>query len=384
MNAGRPMLTLDEALARLVARRAPRRAIAETETVSTFDALGRVLAADVRSTLDVPPADNSVDGRLRAARGRRAGAPARVLPVTQRIPAGARRHAAAAAAPRRASSPARRCRPGADAVVMQEQCEARSTARVRVNARAAARPVDPPPRRRRAARRRRCCARGTRLTPQALGLAASVGAATLRGAAAAARGAVLHRRRAGDAGRAADSPGAIYNSNRFTLRGAAAGRGLRGAPTSASCPTGSTPPATRCAAPRAAHDLILTSRRRLGRRGRPPQARRRRPKAGSSSGRSRSSPASRWPSARVRRSDGSEALFVGLPGNPVSSFVTFLLAVRPVLRALQGADRRAAARAAAARRLRLAAARPAARVPARAPATPTAGSSCSPTRARAC
>jgi molybdopterin molybdotransferase len=31
------------------------------------------------------------------------------------------------------------------------------------------------------------------------------------------------------------------------------------------------------------------------------------------------------------------ALFIGLPGNPVSSFVTFLLAVAPVLRVLQGA-----------------------------------------------
>jgi len=32
---------------------------------------------------------------------------------------------------------------------------------------------------------------------------------------------------------------------------------------------------------------------------------------------------------------GDEALFMGLPGNPVSSFVTFLLAVAPVLRVLQ-------------------------------------------------
>jgi molybdopterin molybdotransferase len=38
----------------------------------------------------------------------------------------------------------------------------------------------------------------------------------------------------------------------------------------------------------------------------------------------------------VRRSSGGEALFIGLPGNPVSSFVTFLLCVAPVLRALQG------------------------------------------------
>jgi molybdopterin molybdotransferase len=40
----------------------------------------------------------------------------------------------------------------------------------------------------------------------------------------------------------------------------------------------------------------------------------------------------------VRRAEGSSAWFVGLPGNPVSSFVTFLLAVRPVLLRLQGAD----------------------------------------------
>jgi len=32
------------------------------------------------------------------------------------------------------------------------------------------------------------------------------------------------------------------------------------------------------------------------------------------------------------------ALFIGLPGNPVSSFVTWLLAVGPVLRTLQGLD----------------------------------------------
>ena len=38
----------------------------------------------------------------------------------------------------------------------------------------------------------------------------------------------------------------------------------------------------------------------------------------------------------VRRADGSEALLMGLPGNPVSSFITFLLTVAPVLRVLQG------------------------------------------------
>jgi molybdopterin molybdotransferase len=39
----------------------------------------------------------------------------------------------------------------------------------------------------------------------------------------------------------------------------------------------------------------------------------------------------------VRRADGSNAWFIGLPGNPVSSFLTFLLAVRPVVLRLQGA-----------------------------------------------
>ena len=34
---------------------------------------------------------------------------------------------------------------------------------------------------------------------------------------------------------------------------------------------------------------------------------------------------------------GAACHFIGLPGNPVSSFVTFLLLVRPFLRTLQGA-----------------------------------------------
>ena len=43
----------------------------------------------------------------------------------------------------------------------------------------------------------------------------------------------------------------------------------------------------------------------------------------------------------VRKSDepkDGEAWFIGLPGNPVSSFVTFLLFVRPFILKLQGRD----------------------------------------------
>src|SRR5687768_1950622 len=82
-----PMLSLDEALARLMAAVEP---LPPTEAFEapTFDALGHVLADDVRSALDVPPADNSsMDGYA----VRRADVPAGGvhLPVTQRIPAGA-------------------------------------------------------------------------------------------------------------------------------------------------------------------------------------------------------------------------------------------------------------------------------------------------------
>src|SRR5262245_45630539 len=81
-----PLMSLDAAIARL-AEAARAAALREHERISTFEGLGRMLAEDVHSTLDVPPADNSeMDGyALRAADVQREGA---VLRVTQRIPAG--------------------------------------------------------------------------------------------------------------------------------------------------------------------------------------------------------------------------------------------------------------------------------------------------------
>jgi molybdopterin molybdotransferase len=58
-------------------------------------------------------------------------------------------------------------------------------------------------------------------------------------------------------------------------------------------------------------------------------------RVGWTSGRSRSSRASRWPSGRWPTAPAA-AFFLGLPGNPVSSFVTFLLFVRPFILRLQG------------------------------------------------
>ena len=115
------MLSLDEALARLLAV-ARDRVIADIEKLSTFDALGRVLARPVSSALDVPPADNTaMDGyAMRAADVPAAGA---LLPVSQRIPAGVVGTALPAGTAARIFTGAQ-LPPGADAVVMQEQCEA--------------------------------------------------------------------------------------------------------------------------------------------------------------------------------------------------------------------------------------------------------------------
>ncbi|MBT9489573.1 MAG: molybdopterin molybdotransferase MoeA [Rubrivivax sp.] len=321
------MLSLDEALQRLVAGTAAHR-ITQTESVSSFDALGRVLAAEVCSLLDVPPADNtSMDGyALRAADVPVAGT---VLPVSQRIPAGVVGQALHPGTAARVFTGAQ-VPPGADAVVMQEQCEALDGA-VRVNTVPAAGQW---------VRRRgedvqqgaMVLPAGTRLTPQALGLAASVGAGTLT---------VLRRPRValfstGDELMMPGEPlrpGAIYNSNRFTLRGLLQAAGCE------VLDLGIVPDrldATRDALRRAAdgNDLILTS-------------------GGVSVGEEdHLKPAvlaegalALWQIAmkpgkplafgHVSGKTG-QALFMGLPGNPVSSFVTFLLAVAPVLRALQG------------------------------------------------
>ena len=324
-----PLLSLDEALARLLAAVHPLPAD-QAETLSTFDALGRVLAADVRSRLDVPPLDNTaMDGyALRSADVPTAGT---LLPVSQRIPAGSMPHELQPGTAARIFTGAP-IPPGADAVVMQEQCEAVGD-EVRINEM---------PRAGQWVRRRGedvqegsiVLTQGQRLTPQALGMAASVGAATLS---------VMRRPRVALFSTGDElvmpgeplRPGAIYNSNRYTLR--ALIQALGGEVTD----LGIVPDrldATRDALMRAAqgHDLIVTSGGvSVG------EEDHLRP-AVQAEGRLDLWQISLKPGkplafGSVRRGDFTEAWFMGLPGNPVSSFITFLLAVRPVLLRLQGA-----------------------------------------------
>jgi molybdopterin molybdotransferase len=110
--------SLDDTLAELLSAVKP---LGESESISTFDADRRVLAQDVVSALDVPGFDNSqMDGyALRSAEVREAGV---VLQVTQRIAAG---HFGKELEPLSAARifTGAPMPPGADCVVMQEDCE---------------------------------------------------------------------------------------------------------------------------------------------------------------------------------------------------------------------------------------------------------------------
>ena len=329
-----PLLPLDDALIQLMAHATPLDA---TESVAVGEADGRVLAQDVVSELHVPPLDNSaMDGY--ALRCADATAPGVTLGISQRIPAGASAQPLLAGTAARiftgAPVPA-----GADAVIMQEDCTALPVAdgglgQVQVNSlpkagqniRRAGEDV---------ARSDVVLSRGQRLGPAELGLAASIGMAALQ---------VARRPRValfstgnelvmpGAVAPQDMPPGAIYNSNRYFL--IALLRRLGCVVTD----LGIVPDhrdATIQALRQAAkgHDLILTS-------------------GGVSVGEEdHIKPAVQslgtmdlWqiaikPGKPFAYGSIGDAHFMGLPGNPVASFVTFLVLVRPFLLRLQGVNR---------------------------------------------
>jgi molybdopterin molybdotransferase len=340
-----PLMSLDQAL-ELLSKEVV--VIAESELVNTLNADGRFLAKDLVAQLQVPPQDNSaMDGfALRTEDVLVAG---QTLKVTQRIPAGSQ------GTPLQAGEVARiftgaPIPKGANAVVMQEDTAALTQESESIDGSYFIK-VNVLPRLGQWIRRSGedvtsgsvVLPAGSYLKPASLGLAASIGAAQLS---------VKRKPRValfstgdelvmpGDIAPENMRPGAIYNSNRFfltalLLRSGCEVTDLGIVPDSLE--------ATLQVLQRAAsdHDLILTSGgvsvgeedhvkpavEQLGKLhlwqismkpGKPfafghldnPQ--------------SESSP---------------QTFFMGLPGNPVSSFVTYQLLVKPFLCALQGGQK---------------------------------------------
>jgi molybdopterin molybdotransferase len=299
--------------------------VEQTEQLALEECLGRVLAEDVRSGIHVPGYDNSaMDGY--AVRSTDCVKPGAMLTVSQRIAAGhgGDRLAAGTAARIFTGAPVPE---GADAVVMQELCQQQgdtvainTTVTAGDNIRRAGEDIQ---------QGSTILNAGTRIRPQEQGLMASVGLAH----------ALVKRRLkvatffTGDElvepGRALGQ-GRIYNSNRYTLRGLLQ---------SANCEVidyGVVPDtleATLEVLKRAAADadLVLTS-------------------GGVSVGeedyvRSALQQLGELNMWRINMKPGKpvafgkvdDTLFMGLPGNPVSVFVTFLVFARPLILKMQGA-----------------------------------------------
>ena len=315
------LLSVDDALAQLLAGVRP---VSEVEVVPTLDAIGRVLAAGQQSTMNVPSMDNSaMDGY--AVRSSDVPAPGTRLKVSQRIPAGSVGQALAIGTAARIFTGAP-IPEGADAIVIQEDCTvdgddvivnvaAKQDEWVRTVGLDIPAGVNFLP-------------AGIRLKPQQVGLAASVGIASLP---------VYRRIRVGLVYPGDElampgeklKPGSIYNSNRFTLYGLTQALG---------CDVndyGIVPDsleAMRDVLRRAAGecDIVVTN-------------------GGVSVGEADFvKPAVEaegellmWriamkPGRPLAYGRVGKAAFIGLPGNPVSSFVTFLLFVRPFVMSTQG------------------------------------------------
>ncbi|KAB2318697.1 molybdopterin molybdotransferase MoeA [Betaproteobacteria bacterium SCN1] len=316
------MLTAAQLLDALLERaRAPR----ATETVAVTGALGRVLAAPVRSAITVPPLDNSaMDGyAVRVADVPAAGTR---LPVSQRIQAGE------VGAPLAAGTAARiftgaPVPPGADAVLMQEMCSAEGDAVV-VNKRPAMGENI-----RRAGEDIRAgneiLAAGTRLGPAEMGLAASVGLGELS---------VFRRLKVacfftGDELVSPGTPlgpGQIYNSNRYTLAGLIQGMGCE------LIDLGIVPDTLEATETALTHavaeaDVVVTSGGVSVGEADYVKA------AVEKLGRIEMWKVAMKPGKPIVYGRVGEADFVGLPGNPVSAFATFSLFVRPFLLKRMGA-----------------------------------------------
>lgn len=319
---------IDEALSFLLASVAP---CCEAEVVALLCASGRILSHSITAPLSVPPMANSaMDGY--ALRSADSVDPERDLAVSQRIAAGqvgARLEAGTAARIfTGAPMPA-----GADAVVMQENCERRGEG-IRVNKAVLpnenVRPIGADIK-----AGSTVFAQGRRLRPQDIGALASLGLTEV----SVTRKLRVALMTSGDELQRPGSallPGQIYDSNFATLTALLTGLHVD----IVDCGrVGDTLAATRDALLDAAGraDCVITT-------------------GGVSVGEEDHvraaieqlgtidlwklavKPGKPFAFGKIT-SEGESCQFFGLPGNPVSAFVTFALVVRPALLALQGATK---------------------------------------------
>jgi molybdopterin molybdotransferase len=325
MTPKSPLLTVEQAQARILEH---ARVVPETESLPLPDADGRVLAAPVTAKVSVPPLDNSaMDGyAVRVSDLDPAGENA--LPVSQRIAAG---RVGTALEPETAARifTGAPLPPGADAVVMQEHCR-EEAGRVRLgrlpgvgeNVRRAGEDF---------AAGEEILSAGVRLAPQSLALAAAAGMDRLS---------VRRRLRVAllSTGDELVPPGValragqIYDANRYALAALLARLGCA-VQDGGHVADEFDATARRLDEAAGCADVVLTSggvsvgeedhvKRAVEQKGR----------------------LALWkvamkPGKPLAFGEVGGAFFLGLPGNPVSAFVTFGLFVRPFLLACQGASR---------------------------------------------
>jgi len=311
------LLSVDEALARLLAQAQP---VADIEEVPTLEATNRILARGQRSAMDVPPMDNSaMDGyAVRVADGAK-------LRVAQKIMAGSTGRALEPGTAARIFTGAP-IPPGADAVVMQEHTSLEGEHVV------LSRKPEPGEWIRRVGgdvkKGGEILPAGKRLLPQDTGLAASVGIKTLP---------VYRKVRLGLFFTGDElvmpgeplAPGRIYNSNRFTLRGLGE---VFGCEVNDYGIVPDTLEATQAALRRAASEcdvIVASGGVSVG------EADYVKP-AVEAEGRLLMWRIAMKPGRPLAFGTVGKGSFIGLPGNPVSSFVTFLIFVRPFLLKTQG------------------------------------------------
>ena len=322
------MISVSEAHERLLDSAAQ---ISDTEIIPLTQALGRVLAQDLTSSVDVPPADNSsMDGYAARAQDITAG---EWYSISHRITAGSRAGELSPGNVARIFTGAE-IPSGADCIIIQEQAQTQSQIQAQDQAPQVCFDIEPEfgDNIRRQGQDIRfgsqILAAGTRLRPQEIGLAASCGLAEL---------CVFRQLKVGLLSTGDElvepgiplEPGQIYNSNRQMLWTLCLQAGFK--PIDFGL-VADNPQATQSALREASEkcDLIITT-------------------GGVSVGEEDHvrdavealGQISLWkvaikPGKPLAQGTVGNTAFIGLPGNPSSVFTTFLILALPYMRAMQG------------------------------------------------